>query len=165
MRTRTAHSLTTLAASALLLAGCSSSPTSSADWKAPQDVVDAISSNGLKCRATGEPTIDTSSESKGYVFVACDDYGVILITDTSKFDPTDKGNCTRLDDVFWAQIGTQPVVVGSTFRIASVAQSGQFPASPSAADLAKAFDGEATTLGDYYSKICGIAKPTASAKP
>jgi hypothetical protein len=165
MCSRTAHTLAALAATALLMAGCSSSPASSADWKAPQDVVDAIASSGLKCRASGEPTIDTSSESKGYVFVACDDYGVILITDKSKFDPTDKGNCTRLDDTFWSQIGKQPVVVGSTFRIASVAQSGQFPASPSAEELAKAFDGEATTLGDYYSKICGVAKPTASAKP
>ena len=145
------------------LAACGSSPTSSADWKTPQDVIDGIKNAGLPCRASGEPTIDTSSESKGYQFIACDGYGVILITDRETFDATDQGNCTRLDDTFMDQAGKQEIVTGPTFRIASVAQSGAFPPNATAAALAKGLGGEATTLGQYYAKVCGIVGPSPPA--
>lgn len=163
MHANTLRSLMPAVAIALLLTACGSSTTGSAELKSPQDVIDAIAKANLPCRASGDPTIDTNSESKGYNLIACDDFAVILITDKAKFDATDKGNCTRLDTTFLAQAGKQEIVIGPTFRIASVAQDGTFTPSATAAALAKALGGEATTLGDYYSKICALPNPSPTA--
>ena len=163
------------AAVGLVVTGCSGQQaTFDGKWNRSDEVITDVTNAGFDCG------FDVSNNLKQVItehpvtkkpldgsLILCQGFQVLLQDAPISYVLNLRKDCDAVTkDSLASPTMDRVIVVGENYVISGTGPDQGFPASATSADLAKAFNGKAETMMDFYAALCkGIPAVAATASP
>lgn len=164
-----------VAVAGLFVTGCSGQQaTFDGKWNRPDEVIADVTNGGFDCGFDETKNLKqvitehpVTKRPLGGSLILCQGFQVLLEDDPASYVMDLRKDCdTVTKDSLASPTMSRVVVVGDNYVISGTGPDQGFPASATSADLAKAFNGKAETMLDFYSALCqGIPAADAPASP
>jgi hypothetical protein len=134
-------------------------------WKTASDVVRGLKAHGFVCKKDGSTPdategFDTNGKpTRAIIFVACDGYSVVLLTNLKKAHAIEKAECKSTTAQDWDRFALTKGLTGKNFDVVSLADNHSFPPHAQPADFQKAFGGIVETDAQYLTRMYGCKRP------